>query len=155
MQRPGLLLLLVLVLLLGAAHALPAVAAAAAAAAADMAAAAAAEDEGDGSYVLPPEDQQQQCSYDATASPAIGLAPKYCLAHDKASDTHLDNVRDVLELLGYTRTETCPEANVLWAWQDPFTRPDNRAASRKLTATHEHLRNLAVSVCVHARLRGS
>lgn len=61
---------------------------------------------------------------------------------DEGSTHHLGNVLDVLSLLGYTETQTPADANLVWAWRDPFFRPADAAAARKLTATHEHLRNL-------------
>lgn len=61
---------------------------------------------------------------------------------DEPSD-HLANVRDVLELLGYTPTNTPADANLIWAWRDPFTKKDPEEHP-KLAAVHAHLRNLQV-----------
>jgi hypothetical protein len=61
---------------------------------------------------------------------------------DEPSD-HLANVRDVLELLGYTPTNTPADANLIWAWRDPFTKKDP-GEQPKLAAVHAHLRNLQV-----------
>lgn len=53
---------------------------------------------------------------------------------------HLANVREVLELLGYVATDTPADANLIWAWRDPFAKP--AASQRKLTTTHAYLRDL-------------
>lgn len=54
---------------------------------------------------------------------------------------HLGNVKEVLELLGYQPTNTPADANIIWAWHDPFTKADPEQ-NPKLSATFEHLRNL-------------
>jgi len=64
-----------------------------------------------------------------------------CLLLAEEDITHLGNVRDVLELLGYTPTNTPADANLIWAWQDPFVK-HSVEEQPKLAAAHEHLRNL-------------
>lgn len=54
---------------------------------------------------------------------------------------HLANVKEVLELMGYTPTSTPADANLIWAWRDPFTKHDPYEQPQ-LAATYEHLRNL-------------
>lgn len=53
---------------------------------------------------------------------------------------HLENVKQVLELLGYTPTNTPADANLIWAWRDPFSKPTDEQP--KLAAVHDHLRSL-------------
>lgn len=47
----------------------------------------------------------------------------------------------MLELLGYTPSSTPADANIIWAYADPFTK-QNSEQEPKLAAAHEHLRNL-------------
>jgi hypothetical protein len=63
--------------------------------------------------------------------------------HADEPSYHLANVRDVFELLGYTPTDKPADANVIWAWRDPFTKHDP-AEQPKLAAVHAHLGKLQV-----------
>ena len=64
-------------------------------------------------------------------------------SHTPADETtyFLDNVKEVLELMGYTPTNNPADANLIWAWKDAFTMP-SAEEQPKLAAAHEHLRNL-------------
>lgn len=63
-----------------------------------------------------------------------------CARADEGND-NLKNVQDVLEQLGYQPTNTPADANIIWAWRDPFNK---KVAEQhpKLAAANEHLRNL-------------
>lgn len=52
----------------------------------------------------------------------------------------LQNVKEVLELLGYTPTQNPAEAHIIWALKYPLTR--NNPSEPGLAAVHKHLPNL-------------
>jgi hypothetical protein len=63
----------------------------------------------------------------------------HCLHVPADTKTYqLVNVKEVLELLGYTPTSNPADANIIWAWRDPFTRQDEESEP-KLAAVYDYL----------------
>jgi hypothetical protein len=59
-----------------------------------------------------------------------------------ACELHAEQVRDILQLLDYELTDNPADANIIWAWRDPFSKALIDPEETVLMAAHEQLTKL-------------